>query len=76
MAQNHQTQNPLFKALSKQYESEVASAYATLVVYFDNPVAIGEHPQHLDEMYKLVAKIADAEDKIQALNTHFNNTQI
>ena len=49
-------QNPLFKALSKQYESEVASAYATLVVYFDNPVAIGEHPQHLDEMDKLVAK--------------------
>ena len=60
MAQNHQTSNPLFKALSKQYESEVASAYATLVVYFDNPVAIGEHPQHLDEMDKLVAKIADA----------------
>ena len=76
MAQNHQTANPLFKALIKQYESEVASAYATLVVYFDNPVAIGEHPQHLDEMDKLVAKIADAEDKLQALNKHFNNTQI
>ena len=76
MALNHQTTNPLFKALIKQYESEVASAFATLVVYFDNPVAIGEHPQHIEEMDKLVAKIADAEDKIQALNTHFNNTQI
>ena len=76
MAQNHQTENPLFKALIKQYESEVASAFATLVVYFDNPVAIGEHPQHIEEMDKLVAKIADAEDKIQAINSHFNNTQI
>ena len=76
MAQNHQTQNPLCKALIKQYESEVASAFATLVVYFDNPVAIGEHPQHIEEMDKLVAKIADAEDKIQAINSHFNNTQI
>jgi len=76
MALNHQTTNPLFKALIKQYESEVASAFATLVVYFDNPVAIGEHPQHIEEMDKLVAKIADAEDKIQAINSHFNNTQI
>ena len=76
MAQNHQTSNPLFKALSKQYESEVASAYATLTVYFDSPVAIGEHPQHLEEMDKLVNAIAEAEDKLKALNTHFNNTQI
>ena len=74
MAQNHQTSNPLFKALSKQYESEVASAYATLVVYFDNPVAIGEHPQHLDEMDKLVAKIADAEDKLNTLNNNFKGS--
>ena len=76
MAQNHQTSNPLFKALSKQYESEVASAYATLTVYFDSPVAIGEHPQHLEEMDKLVDKVASAEDKLKALNKHFNNTQI
>ena len=47
MAKNHQTENPLFKALTKQYESDIASAYATLVIYFDNPVGIGEHPQHL-----------------------------
>ena len=76
MAKNHQTENPLFKALIKQYESEIASAVATLIVYFDNPVAIGEHPQHIEEMDKLVDKIASAEDKTKALNKHFNNTQI
>ena len=76
MAKNHQTENPLFKALIKQYESDIASAYATLTVYFDSPVAIGEHPQHLEEMDKLVEQIASAEDKLQALNKHFNNTQI
>ena len=37
MAKNHQTENPLFKALTKQYESDIASAYATLVIYFDSP---------------------------------------
>ena len=76
MAKNHQTENPLFKALIKQYESDIASAYATLIIYFDSAVGIGEHPQHLEEMDKLVEQIASAEDKLQALNKHFNNTQI
>ena len=76
MAKNHQTENPLFKALIKQYESDIASAYATLTIYFDSAVGIGEHPQHLEEMDKLVDKIASAEDKLQSLNKHFNNTQI
>ena len=76
MAKNHQTDNPLYKALIKKYESDISSAYATLIVYFDNPVAIGEHPQHIEEMDKLVDKIASAEDKTKALNKHFNNTQI
>ena len=76
MARNHQTENPLFKALIKQYESDIASAYATLTIYFDSAVGIGEHPQHLEEMNKLVDQIATAEDKLQSLNKHFNNTQI
>ena len=76
MARNHQTENPLFKALIKQYESDIASAYATLTIYFDSAVGIGEHPQHLEEMNKLVDQIATAEDKLKSLNKHFNNTQI
>ena len=76
MAKNHQTESPLFKALIKQYESDIASAYATLTIYFDSAVGIGEHPQHLEEMNKLVDQIATAEDKLKSLNKHFNNTQI
>ena len=76
MAKNHQTENPLFKALIKQYESDIASAYATLTIYFDSAVGIGEHPQHLEEMDKLVDKIATAGDKLHSLNKHFNKTQI
>ena len=76
MAKNHQTENPLFKALIKKYEADIAAAYATLIIYFDNSVGIGEHPQQLEEMDKLVDAIAAAEDKLKALNKHFNNTQI
>jgi hypothetical protein len=30
-------------------------------------VGIGEHPQHLEELDKLLAKIAEAKDKLEAL---------
>ena len=76
MAKKHQTDNPLFRALTKKYEADVAHATATLMIYFDNPVGIGEHPQHLEEMDKLVCTLATAEDNLQALNKYFNNTQI
>ena len=76
MAKKHQADNPLYKALVKRYESDIASATATLIIYFDNPVGIGEHPQHLEEMDKLVSSLATAEDNLQALNKYFNNTQI
>ena len=40
MAKNHQTDNPLYKALAKKYEAQIAAAYATLIIYFDNSVGI------------------------------------
>ena len=65
----------LFNALKSKYESEILQAKATLLVYFNNPVAIGEHPQHLEEMDKLLSNIADANDKLEMLNKHFNNLE-
>ena len=76
MAQNHQTNNPLYKALEKKYESDIASAKATMIIYFDNPVAIGEHPQHISELDTLNEQLANAEEKLVSLKKHFNNTQI
>ena len=76
MAKNHQPDNPLYKALIKKYEAQIAQAFATLVIYFDSSVGIGEHPQFIDEMDKQLDVISTAEEKLQALNKHFNNTQI
>ena len=76
MAKNHQSDNPLFKALVKKYESDIASAFATLIVYFDNSVGIGEHPQFIEEMDKQLEKMSNAEEKLTTLNKHFNNTQL
>ena len=57
----------LLKALKSKYKAQVDEAKATLMIYFSNPVGIGEHPQHIEEMDKLVSQIADAEDKLEVL---------
>ena len=54
-------------ALRPRYEADIAEADATINIYLTNPVGIGEHPQHLEEVDKLLAKIADAKDKLEAL---------
>ena len=57
----------LLDALEKKYEAEIAQADATVHIYFNNSVGNGEHPQHIEELDKLVSKIADAEDKLKIL---------
>ena len=57
----------MLEALEKRYEAEIAEADTTIKIYLDNSVAIGEHPQHLDEIDKQLAKIVEAEEKQNAL---------
>jgi len=59
----------MFKALVKKYEAEIAEAEATLLIYFNNPVGIGEHPQHLEEMDKFLDKYANAKDKLEIIQS-------
>ena len=57
----------MLEALKKRYEAHIAESIATINIYLKSPVGIGEHPQHLDEIDKLLAKIADAKDKMESL---------
>ena len=54
-------------ALRARYEADIAEADAIINIYLTNSVGIGEHPQHLEEVDKLLAKIADAKDKLESL---------
>ena len=57
----------MINALRARYEADIAEADATINIYLNNPVGIGEHPQHLEEVDKLMAKIAEAKDKLESL---------
>jgi hypothetical protein len=61
----------LYKALRNQFEAEKFAAEATLTVYFNNSVGVGEHPQVVDEMAKQIEKLASANDKLETLQNTF-----
>jgi hypothetical protein len=54
-------------ALDARYNAQIAEAEATIKIYLEQSVGIGEHPQHIDEVDKLIQKIAEAEEKIAIL---------
>jgi len=58
----------MLKALKKRYEAQVAEGIATINIYLKHPVGIGEHPQHLDEIDKLLDKVKEAEEKISLID--------
>jgi len=63
----------MIKALRKKYEADIEEAKATTEVYLQRPVGIGEHPQFIEELDKLISKIAEADDKIKTINSHFDD---
>jgi len=56
------------EALKAKYTAQRLEALATLEVYIKNSVGIGEHPQIIEEMDKLVKSIAEANDCLETLN--------
>lgn len=56
-----------YEALKHKYEAQKKDALFVYANYTNNPAAIGEHPQLLEEMDKAVASWADAQDKLEAL---------
>tara|TARA_B100000029_G_scaffold431649_1_gene443361 strand:- start:499 stop:702 length:204 start_codon:yes stop_codon:yes gene_type:complete len=57
----------IVEALTARYNAQISEAEATIKIYLEKPVGIGEHPQHVDEVDKLIEKIANAEEKLKIL---------
>ena len=57
----------ILQALEDKYNAQISGADATIKIYLEKPVGIGEHPQHIDEVDKLIEKIVNAEEKLKIL---------
>ena len=61
----------LVNALKTKYDADYQMHKANLDIYLNNPVGIGEHPQHFEEMDKLVESMTTARDKLEVLNEEY-----
>ena len=61
----------LVNALKTKYDADYQMHKANLDIYLNNPVGIGEHPQHFEEMDKLVESMTAARDKLEVVNEEY-----
>lgn len=64
--------NLKLEALKAKYVAQRLEALATLEVYMNNSAGIGEHPQLIEEMDKLIRSVADADGCLEVINTAFS----
>ena len=57
----------ILDALVDRYKAQISEAKATLEIYLNRSVGIGEHPQHLDEIDKAIAKVATAKENLMVI---------
>ena len=66
--------NKLLKAAIKYYESQKSEAEATLDIYFNNSVGIGEHSNLLEEVKKWTSKLSEADENLRTLKKLCKNS--
>tara|TARA_A100001015_G_scaffold79490_1_gene88194 strand:- start:9074 stop:9301 length:228 start_codon:yes stop_codon:yes gene_type:complete len=57
----------LVNALIGKYEAQIAEAKANISVFLENGVGVAEHAGTVETIDGEVAKLAEAEDKLQAV---------
>ena len=68
--------NKIINALRKKYEADMEAALATIDIYLANSVGIGEHPQHVQEIDKLLSNYCGAKEKLESLIRHYDDGEI
>jgi hypothetical protein len=63
-------ENLKLRALKSRYNAQKDNAFATLEVYLTNSAGIGEHPQIMDEIDKLIRSIADADGCLEVISKY------
>ena len=63
--------NKLLMAAIDSYQAQKTEALATLDILFNDATAIGEHTDLLTEVKKWTTSLAEAEDCLKVLDTHF-----
>jgi hypothetical protein len=63
--------NHLMRAVLARHEAHRQEALATMELYLNASVGIGDHPNVVDEISNAAAKLAAAEEILETLNRNF-----
>ena len=66
-------QEMIYKALEHRFQANIDEAEATIEIYLNNSVVIGEHPQHLNEIKKHIDTISKNEGRLDILTKYFSD---
>ena len=61
-----------YNAAIDHYKAKRSEALATLELYFNNSVGIGEHSDITEAVIAELDKLAAADDRLEMLNKYFN----
>ena len=62
----------IIDALVAKYQAKKLEALTNLNIYFTAAVGVGEHPNIVEEVDKLISQVSDAEGKIATLRSIVN----
>ena len=63
----------LYKALYDHYAAKRNKAIFHMNLAFEKPVAVGDHPQIVDDCIKLIDEIAAADESLEILRSYFGD---
>ena len=61
----------LLNAMRSTLEGRIDYHRANIVVYLENPVGIGEHPDIMEAVESELAKLSEADEKLATLDKYF-----
>ena len=61
----------ILDALVEKLRGEISVAKANVLVYLNNPVGIGEHPEVVQAIESQIEVIAAAQEKLDIINKQF-----
>jgi len=65
----------LYESTISQFRAKRDRAIATLDIYFNHSVGVGEHPTHTEDICALTKELAEAEECMEALTKHFGRCE-
>ena len=64
----------ILNALRQYYHGKIAIAKANVEVFLEAHAGVGDHPDVVETIDNLIGEIAEIDDKLMVLDTHFNTT--